>query len=218
MSNFRPATLNRLVFKEQKLIQLETLRGATMLLPREHAALALKVRSRTFSELTEQAEDILPITSRELKNLKDIILDALRSSSKNDNEILQQVPSNLIRKFPSTLRRIGMTSSVRLAINLLKEEGQIVTVQSDQQLDNTEHAYALLSNFLPGVDPFELKSEFANAELAALYFGAEGPARIKDFAWWSGLHVTHALQAAESVRPRLKQVRITGSIRSGLAF
>jgi hypothetical protein len=211
MSSFRPATLNRLVFKEQKLIQLETLRGTTMLLPREHAAIALRVRSRTFSELTEQAEGMLPITSRELIQLKDSVLGALESATKNDDEILKSVPSKLVREFPSTLRRIGMTGSLRLAINLLKEEGRIVKIQSDRQLDSTEHAYALLSNFLPEGDAFELKPELANAELAALYFGAEGPARIKDFAWWSGLHVTHAMRAAEAARPKLKQIRIAGS-------
>ena len=211
MSSFRPASLNRLLFKEQKLIQLETLRGTTMLLPREHAAIALRVRSRTFSDLTEQAEDILPITSRELTQLKDSVLGALASVPKNDDEILNSVPSRLVREFPSTLRRIGMTGSLRLAINLLKEEGRIVKFQSGRQLNSTEHAYALLSNFLPEVDAFELKPELANAELAALYFGTEGPARIKDFAWWSGLHVTHAMRAAEAVRPKLKQVRIAGS-------
>ena len=211
MSSFKPTTLNRLVFKEQKLVQLETLRGTTMLVPREHAAVALRVRNRTFSELAEQAADMLPITSRELTQLKDAVLGALESVPKNDDEILNRVPSNLVREFPSTLRRIGMTGSLRLAINLLKEEGRIVTVHSGRQLDSTEHSYALLSNFLPEADPFELKPELANAKLAALYFGAEGPARIKDFAWWSGLHVTHAMQAAEAVRPNLKQVRISGS-------
>jgi hypothetical protein len=211
MESFRPATLNRLVFKEQKLVQLETLRGTTMLVPRNQAAIALRVRTRTFTELAEQAGDILQITKRELAKLKDAILGALESTSQTDDEILGQVPAKLVHEFPSTLRRIGMTGSVRLAINLLREEGRVVKVPSGNQLEGSGHSYALLSNFLPEVDPFELKPERANAKLAELYFQAEGPARIKDFAWWSGLHVTEAMRAAEDVKPKLMPVSIEGT-------
>ena len=37
---FRPAKLNRLVFRDQQLVQLETIRGCTMLLPLEQAPIA----------------------------------------------------------------------------------------------------------------------------------------------------------------------------------
>src|SRR5438093_3248924 len=55
MSSFKTEDLNRLVFDERKLVQMETLRGCTMLVPREHAAVALRIRTRTFTELAKQA-------------------------------------------------------------------------------------------------------------------------------------------------------------------
>jgi hypothetical protein len=211
MASFRASTLNKIVFKEQKLIEMETLRGNTMLVPAEQAGVALRVRTRTFTELAEQAEGMLPLTRREMDRLKSAVRAALESTAKNEDEILNAVPSGLVREFPSTLRRIGMTGSLRLAINLLKEEGRIVKVRTGKRLDTSEHSFALLSDLLPQVDAFELKPELANTELATLYFGAEGPARIKDFAWWSGLHVTEAMRAAEAIQPRLQTVSIAGN-------
>ncbi len=211
MSSFSVATLNRLVFEEQKLIPLETLRGATMLVPTEQVVVALRVRTRTFTDLSEQAGDILPLAPRELEQLKSAVLGSLESGTRRADEILNAVPSGLIREFPSTLRRIGITDSLRLAINLLKEEGRIVQVPVGKRLDTDECAFGLLSNVLPQIDPFELKPELANTALAASYFAAEGPARIKDFAWWSSLHVTEAMRAAAAVKPGLKPVAVEGS-------
>lgn len=210
MSGFRAGTLDRLVFRDHKLIPLETLRGAAMLVPAREAAVAIQVGTRTFTELAEQAEGMLPLTRREMERLKSAVIAALESGAKSEDRILDEVPSKLVREFPSTLRRIGMTGSLRVAINLLKEEGRIVKIPDRKHLDSAEASYVLLSKLLPDADPFALKPELANAQLAALYFRAEGPARIKDFAWWSGLQVTEAIRAAGAVGPKLCPVRVTG--------
>src|SRR5438093_10348202 len=46
MSSFKADDLNRVVFDEHKLIQLETLRGCSMLVPRDQAAVAMRIRTR----------------------------------------------------------------------------------------------------------------------------------------------------------------------------
>src|SRR4029434_3206594 len=43
LSSFKTEDLNKLVFDERKLVQLETLRGCTMLVPRNQAAIALRI-------------------------------------------------------------------------------------------------------------------------------------------------------------------------------
>src|SRR5437867_11881985 len=54
MQSFKAEDLNRLVFDERKLVQLETLRGCTMLVPREQAAVALRIRTRNMTECSKQ--------------------------------------------------------------------------------------------------------------------------------------------------------------------
>ena len=58
--SFKAEDLNRLVFDDRKLIQLETLRGCTMLVPRDQANIALRIRTRTFTELGKQARQQMP--------------------------------------------------------------------------------------------------------------------------------------------------------------
>jgi hypothetical protein len=210
MSGFKPDALHRAVH-DGKLIPVETLRGVGMLVPTDDVAVALRVRTRTFTELADQAADILPLGRREMDRLKTAILSVLESGARTDAEVEDRVPSSLVREFPSTLRRIGMTSSVRLAINLLKEEGRILKISAGRRLDSDDSRLVLLSELCPGVEPQQLKPEMANAELARIYFRTEGPARIKDFAWWSGLHVTVAMQAVEALGKNLAAVAVAGS-------
>ena len=153
----------------------------------------------------------MPITDGEMERLKALVLIALGNGPLNHDEILDEVPSSLVRAFPAELRRIGMTGSLWLAINLLKEDGRVLKIQSRKRLDSTEYSFALLHDVLPEVDPFGLQTEQANIELATQYFRTEGPARVKDFAWWAGVNVTDAMRAAAEVRPRLKSLSVENS-------
>src|SRR5947209_14536589 len=107
MSPFKAEDLNRLVFDDHKLLQLETLRGCTMLVPRDQANIALRIRTRTFTELSKQARQQMPITDAEMEKLKGAILKSLHSGPKTAEHILQAIPSNLVRDFGPDLKRIG---------------------------------------------------------------------------------------------------------------
>jgi len=61
---------------------------------------------------------------------------------------------------------------------------------------------------LPEADPFNLRMEEACAQLAAQYFRAEAPARVKDFAWWAGINVTDAIKGASEVKPKLVPILV----------
>src|SRR5215467_8299184 len=110
MGSFRTQDLNRVVFDDRKLVQLETLRGCTMLVPRNQAAVALRIRTRTFTELSKQARQQMPISDAEMEKLKTAILKALHSSAKTTEQLQQLVPSNLVRDFGPELKRIGLTN------------------------------------------------------------------------------------------------------------
>lgn len=211
MPGFKADDLNRLVFDERKLFQLETLRGCTMLVPRDQASVALRIRTRTFTELSKQARQQMPVSEAEMENLKGMILKSLHAGPRTSEQLQHTAPATLVKDFGQDLKRIGLTNSLSLAINLLKEEGKLIKQQSKKRLDSTSYSLALTSSVLPEADPFNMRLEEACAQLAAQYFRAESPARVKDFAWWAGVNVTDAIRAAGEVKPRLVPVAVEGT-------
>ena len=211
MSPFKAEDLNRLVFDDHKLLQLETLRGCTMLVPRDQANIALRIRTRTFTELSKQARQQMPITDAEMEKLKGAILKSLHSGPKTSEQLQQMLPPDSIRDFGADLKRIGLTNSLSLGINLLKEEGKVLKQQSKRRLDIMDYSFVLTSSILPEADPFSLRLEEACAQLANQYFKAEAPARAKDFAWWAGINVTDAIRGGGEIKPKLVPVSVEGS-------
>ena len=211
LSSFKTEDLDKLVFDERKLVQLETLRGCTMLVPRNQAAVALRIRPRTYTELAKQVRQQMPVTDAEMDKLKTKLIQELEGGTRTSSQLDAAVPRTLIKDFPPELKRIGFINSLSLALNLLKEEGRIIKIQTRKRLDSTEYSYILLSELLPDVDPFAMRNNEAWARLAAQYFKAESPARSKDFAWWAGINVTDAIKGIEEVKPKLVAVAIEGS-------
>jgi len=211
MSSFKTDDLNKLVFDDRKLVQLETLRGCTMLVPRDQAVIAMRIRSRTFTELAKQARQQMPITEPEMEKLKISVLKAMHNSPKPLEQIMAVVPSSLVRDFGPDLKRIGLTNSLSLAVNLLKEEGKILKIQTRKRLDSTDYSFVLTETIFPEADPMNFRFEEACMRLAAQYFNAEAPARIKDFAWWAGINVTDAIKAAGEVKPKLVPIQVEGT-------
>src|SRR6185295_3804849 len=170
MGSFKTDDLNRLVFDERKLVQLETLRGCTMLVPREQAAVALRIRTRTFTELAKQARQQIAVADSDMERMKISILKLLENGSRTMEHLMRSVPPLLVREFQPELKRIGFTNTLSLAVNLLKEEGRIIKIQTRLRLDDTDYSYVLLSELLPEVDPFAMRNEEAWAHLAKAYF------------------------------------------------
>jgi hypothetical protein len=71
-----------------------------------------------------------------------------------------------------------------------------------------QFTYALLEERVPAIR--SLAHDEALAELATRYFTTRGPATAQDFAWWSGLSVAQARQAAESLGSMLAHERVDG--------
>src|SRR5688572_8339222 len=207
-SSFKAEELNRLVFDDRKLVQLETLRGTTMLVPRDQASVALRIRTRTFTELSKQTRQQMPVTEAEMNRLRSAILKNLETGPKTAEQLQNTVPESLIRDFGPELKRIGLTNSLSVAISLLREEGKVLKQQCKKRLDSTEYAFVLMANILPEADPFNLRMEAACAQLAAQYFKAESPARVRDFAWWAGINVTDAMRGAAELKPKLVPIAV----------
>src|SRR5262249_28612292 len=210
-ASFKAGDLDKLAFDDHKLIQLETLRGCTMLVPRDQAAIAVRIRTRTLTELSKQARQHMPLSDTEMERLKTVILNTLQSGPKTSDQLQRAVPGSLVKDFSAELKRIGLTNSLSLCINLLKEEGKVLKQQGKKRLDSPEYSFVLTSNILPEADPFNLRMEEACAQLASQYFRAEAPARVKDFAWWAGINVTDAIKGASEIKPKLVPIFVEGT-------
>jgi Winged helix DNA-binding domain len=211
LSSFKTEDLNKLVFDERKLVQLETLRGCTMLVPRSQAAVALRIRPRTYTELAKQARQQMPVTDAEMDKIKTKLLQELEGGTRTASQLEAAVPRVLIKDFGPELKRIGFINSLSLALNLLKEEGRVIKIQTRRRLDSTEYSYILLSDLLPEVDPFAMRNNEAWTRLAKQYFKAEAPARARDFAWWAGINVSDAIKGIEEVKPKLVVITVENS-------
>ena len=72
-----------------------------------------------------------------------------------------------------------------------------------------QFTYALVDQRAAGAR--RLERDEALATLAQRYFTSHGPARVRDFTWWSGLTVADAQAAVAMVRPRLVQESLDGA-------
>ena len=208
LASFRTEQLNTLVFDQRKLVQLETLRGCTMLVPRNQAVVALRIRPRTYTELAKQARQQMPVSDADMDKLKTKLIQELEGGSKTAEQLQAAAPRNLLKDFGPELKRIGFINSLSLALNLLKEEGRVIKIQTRRRLDSTSYSFILLSHLLPEIDPFAMRNDEAWTRLAAQYFKAESPARAKDFAWWAGINVTDAIKGIQEAKPKLVPIAV----------
>jgi len=71
-----------------------------------------------------------------------------------------------------------------------------------------KHTYALLDERVPAAA--NIPREEALSMLARKYFGSHSPASAEDFAWWSGLTITEAKKAIQSIGRELIANRYEG--------
>lgn len=99
-------------------------------------------------------------------------------------------------------------SGILNAANIKTDENRLSHILMNAELEKlicsgrrtgNKLTYGLLSERVPVRKAF-IKDD-ALAELAKRYFTSHGPATLKDFTWWSGLSVTDATKALESVKP-----------------
>lgn len=75
-------------------------------------------------------------------------------------------------------------------------------------LQDGKHTYALMDERVPPSDP--IPDAEAVIRLARLYFHSHGPARLKDFIWWSGLTTGMAKKALSTLEKELLSVQVEG--------
>jgi Winged helix DNA-binding domain len=83
-------------------------------------------------------------------------------------------------------RTVGLKGSeLGVVLRCLRYEGRVLTLAGDS-LNMSPHRYIGTSSWIPDGLGFDDVDE-ARAWLAREYLRAFGPARVEDFAWWTGL-------------------------------
>ncbi|MFT3839901.1 MAG: winged helix DNA-binding domain-containing protein [Myxococcaceae bacterium] len=104
-----------------------------------------------------------------------------------------------------TLKRAGVSPAGQRGIHILWTLAQDCLICFGPRAGK-QQTFVLFDEWLPkaGSRP----RDEALAELARRYFTSHGPATVADFAWWSGLKLSDAREAVESVRRELEVVEL----------
>jgi hypothetical protein len=77
--------------------------------------------------------------------------------------------------------------------------------------EGKQQTFALLDEWAPSM-LHSLERDAALAELALRYFCGHGPATLRDFVWWTGLKVSDAKSALESVSHQLSRQVVNDTV------
>jgi hypothetical protein len=168
LARSRPFTAERFAEMEQRreALRLPGMRGSIFLLP---ADMAPRIFAATGQPLEKQERRLryagLDVAAYE--RLKPRILEHTREPT---------TPSEL-------QAALGADASAVLAMRVMAREGLVLRVGSSVRVDRLRYVAteAWLGHPLEEADPAE-----SLAWLAGEYLRAYGPARVADFAWWSG--------------------------------
>lgn len=137
----------------------------------------------------------------------------------------------LAEKGPSTVRQINaavpeLKSKIRhsegkayagefsigsyLIPNIVGARGLLIRARPRGTWRSTLYEYALLSDWLPGVDLESVTPQEARTWLVHRYLAAFGPATFDDMQWWTGFTRGETKRTFESLKPELEQVTVEG--------
>lgn len=165
-----------------ELVEVPAARGCTYYVPREDAALALRLASvGNGSAEFKMAERHLGVTEAEVAGLADAVQRALEEGPLDPRAISTRVSP---RHLGDEGKRRGMTSTLPLALSRLQIGGHIRRLPQEGRLDTERFRYA---RWVEGPRPTELDETTVAQDMAARYFDWAGPATEREFRDFTGL-------------------------------
>ncbi|RYG21922.1 hypothetical protein EON82_18035 [bacterium] len=180
-----------------ELVELVAARGCTYHVPRQDAAVALRLASVGNCQAEfKMAEKHLGVTDAEVSELADAIVRALENGPLDPRAISAGVKE--VRHMGDEGKKRGMTTTLGLGLSRLQLQGRIRRLPQDGRLDTERYRYALWEN---GPQPSLLSDGEMAAQVTRLYIGWAGPATEKEFREFTGLSAKLAKVAMVGLAP-----------------
>ncbi len=144
--------------------------------------------------------------------LRGRVLDVLREKgSATVREISGAVPELTARVRHSAGKKYeGEFSIGSRLLPMMCAEGTLIRGRPRGTWRSTQHEYAVLADWLPGVELASISPKDARTWLIRRYLAAFGPATPDDVKWWSGLSKTQVAETLAWLAPEIAQVTIEG--------
>lgn len=175
-------------------------RGCIYLVPRSHAALALRLAGQLSARRTQKEREKLQISESELDALGGAILETVAAQPLTTAQLRKALPDALVRSLGPDGKKMGLTSTLPLALRRLEFAGRLRRRPVDHRIDHER--YVWVPDDLD-VGPFgegDLKA------LASLYLRWAGPSTRKELAAWTGLKQAQAKQGLAACGARVMRL------------
>lgn len=185
-------------FADGRILRFHILRPTWHFVAREDVRWLLALSGPRLNKVDVGVHVQLGVDAALLKRSFKILEKALRGATLTRAELGRILDKNGVRIGPGEGQRLGH-------IMFFAEVAGLVTSGPRR---GKQFTYALLDERVPAARP--LARQDALAELARRYFATRGPATAADFAWWSGLTLADARNAARLLDSELRNAQIDG--------
>ncbi len=157
-------------------------RGCTMMVPEDEAGVATRLGSMFREKGRQRDMEKVGVTPAERRKLGEAVLEILQSGACSTTGMRKGLPDGLARSLGDAGKKIGISSTLPLALRDLELEGHICRQPVDSRLDVERYAWRL------DASPPELPSEQEAIEALLRITLAHGaPMTVNDLAAFSGV-------------------------------
>lgn len=194
---------------EQRVMVLPSARSCIYLVPRAHAALALRLADDLSRKRTERDLDRVSVGMPELQRVAEAVVTALSAGPMGTDALRKALPAGTVRSLGEAGKKAGISSTLPPAMRWLEFEGRVERTLEGGRLDSERYVWRLPAENPFVATPVSDDPAERHAQLAAIFFSQMGATTARDFAEWSGLSLKDAKAAVER-NPQLVPVSVDG--------
>jgi len=178
--------IDQAVYREFDPVEVIAVRESAMLVPREDIGVALAAGRRSMLSRWKK----LPLDAEDIDALADRIMKTLGDRTRSADQLRSEIPPKMITDLGEEGKKLGLTSTLPIALRLLQSQARIIRIGEDMRLDAKRYFYRRWPSSLPsGEEPRDLDAELAKR------FAAWTSPTVDDFAFFAGIGKTAAKKA-----------------------
>ncbi|KIG19219.1 hypothetical protein DB30_04684 [Enhygromyxa salina] len=157
-------------------------RGCMYLVAAEHADLALSLAYHGSNKRNQRDIEKAGGTAKQIDKTAKAILRALEDGPQTTAELRKGAAAKAIVSFGDKGKKVGLSSSLPIALRQLEFDGAIERTPIEGRLDTESYRWSVRQTKLTRHAPAD-----AERAIAALFFAHHSPASFEHFVAWSGL-------------------------------